>query len=130
MEMVVTARALLAVLVVSGALACSSSSGDPNGGACKDELPRNAAGAITCPATVPSYASAVSPIVREACLACHAANGTAGVDLSTYAALYAQRSASLDQLSGCLMPPQNGIPLGDAQRGTLLSWLVCGAPDN
>jgi uncharacterized membrane protein len=84
-----------------------------------------------CPASgPPSYSTEILPILQQSCIGCHSAAGTAGYDETTYANVYGQRSPMLDQVSGCLMPPQNGPQLTAAQRTALTAWLECGAPDN
>ncbi|HEY1586939.1 MAG TPA: hypothetical protein VGH63_14695, partial [Polyangia bacterium] len=94
---------------------------------CPDDLPSS------CPATVPSYATDVAPIVNGVCAAmCHAPGGIASNrPMGDYASLFALKDAVLNQVSVCNMPPVDANPsLGEADRSTLLAWIVCGAPNN
>jgi len=36
----------------------------------------------------------------------------------------------LTRIYGCVMPPASAPPLTPEERQTLLSWFVCGAPEN
>jgi cytochrome c553 len=113
------------VLLAGAALLVACSSSDAAAPACTDVLP-------ACPASgAPSYASTVAPLVAAACLSCHAPGGEqSSRTFETYAHLYAQRSPVLNQLHACLMPPVDGPQLSDADRQTIETWLVCGAPNN
>ncbi|HXU71807.1 MAG TPA: di-heme enzyme [Polyangia bacterium] len=94
---------------------------------CPDDLPSS------CPGTVPSYATDVAPIVNGVCAAmCHAPGGIAqNRPLGDYNGLFALKDAVLNQVSVCNMPPADANPqLGEADRSTLLAWIVCGAPNN
>ena len=118
------------MLLLGLALGCSSASvstGADGGGAagsCPSDLPK------TCPSAAPSYRSDVLPILSESCTYCHSPTGIGGYSETTYAEVYQQRSAILDQVYSCLMPPASYGPLTAGQRETLLAWLVCDAPDN
>ena len=112
--------------------ACNSSQGSAGdagadagaGPPCLVDLP------TSCPASVPGYKTDIAPILRQYCVYCHGPSGLAGYPETTYDEVYAQRSAILDQVYGCMMPP-SGVPTMSAQdRVALLSWLVCNAPDN
>jgi cytochrome c peroxidase len=85
----------------------------------------------SCPMTVPSYASDVAPILKANCTVCHQAGGEAKeLPLDDYASLQMLATQVLDQVAGCAMPPATLTQLSDADRATLLAWLVCGAPNN
>lgn len=86
----------------------------------------------TCPTPVPGFASQVNAIIQSRCSVCHSPGGqNPDRTFTTYATIYAQRSAILDQSSGCRMPPVgSGITLSLDERVALLGWLVCGAPMN
>jgi hypothetical protein len=138
----------LFVLLLGVALGCSSAPipGGPEGGpeagtdgggeagadsggdaarSCPSDLP------ASCPGIKPSYHRDVVPILSAACIHCHSPTGIGGYSETTYADVYQQRSAILDQVYSCLMPPASrygGLTIG--QRETLLAWLVCGAPEN
>jgi hypothetical protein len=96
------------------------------GGSCPNDLP------AACPTPAPSYATSVSFILGQACAAgCHEPGGAAADrPLVTYAEVYAQRSAVLNQAYSCTMPPAGSPQLTSAQRAQLFGWLVCHAPDN
>jgi hypothetical protein len=108
----------LAVVVVA---ACTSETGP----ACPRDEPSS------CPSTTPSYANDVAPLIDEYCSQCHNPQGSAfNIDISTYSALYSQRSEALDQVYDCEMPMSPAPQPTAADRVTLLAWFVCGAPDN
>jgi uncharacterized membrane protein len=85
-----------------------------------------------CPAVVPSYANEVAPIIATHCGQCHTREDISGpwpLDDPTDVADWATQ-IQLD-LSECLMPPrETDAPLSDADRETLHTWLMCGAPVN
>lgn len=121
---------LLVVALARGAVACSSSSDAPSGatdaGACPQDLPQ------ACPTPPPSFQADVHDIVTRRCGSCHTDGGVAAPshDFSSYAAIYRQRSAVLNQVYACKMPlPDAGQPTAE-ERAQLLGWLVCGAPNN
>jgi hypothetical protein len=119
---------LVAFVLPCLALGCGSAS--PSGGAdaaeqaCAKDLPKS------CPSVVPSYRSDIIPLLSSSCIGCHSPTGIGGYSETTYEDVFQQRSAILDQVYDCLMPPANSGPLTTQQRETLLAWLVCGAPDN
>jgi len=122
------------LLAVVSALACTSNS-DPGSDAgpidsggivdCPDDLP------FSCPASAPTYAKDIQPIVRASCAGCHAP-GARVPDrlLVTYDQIYAQRGAVLLQVNACRMPPRDAAALGQDARKALLTWLVCGAKND
>ena len=96
------------------------------GGGCQRVLP-------PCPdAGQPSWEASVAHIVAGRCAYCHSPAGMPPQvpDLSTYANVHGAFGASLDQVYTCAMPPSTEGPIPDSDRTTLLTWLVCGAPDN
>jgi hypothetical protein len=106
-------RAILALCLA----ACGSA-------ACPRDLP------ATCPSPAPSYKTSVAPIIEKTCANCHVAGGVAASwPLSSYADVFSLHGACLDQIYGCRMP-QAPYSLSDAERVTVLGWLVCEAPDN
>lgn len=136
------ARASLIVSLAAGAAfaafgstsACTSSSdGATSGtsgasgtsGTCPDDLP------AACPAVAPSYAKEVAPAIQQACTPCHAPGGEqASRSLVTYAGAFANRSAMLNQVHACRMPPAGAPPISEDGRKLLQTWVVCGAPNN
>jgi hypothetical protein len=84
---------------------------------------------MSCASPHPVY-SDVQPIFIGHCVKCHAPNGVEAVrPLDSYAAVMAQTGV-LDQVYGCRMPPLGEPALSSTERATLLSWLVCGSPQN
>jgi hypothetical protein len=116
---------MVAVAIAMVSPACGSSSPSP-AASCPSDLPKS------CPSPAPSYKAEVAPIIEASCYPCHepGPGEVAHSDFSTYAGLSAAASAVLDQVYGCDMPPSGSPPLSDSDRVTLLSWLVCDAPDN
>jgi hypothetical protein len=93
---------------------------------CPNDLPSS------CPAPAPTYDGdgGVASLVHAHCVPCHSPGGIEpSPDFTTYAGLFAERSAALDQVYACTMPQADGgVPLAPAERATLLAWFVCGAP--
>jgi len=109
--------------VIAQACSSSSDSADDGGSTCST--------APACPtAGAPSYESVVVPILQSSCIPCHGTNDQGGFDSSSYTQVFNERSAILDQVSGCMMPPLNGGQLTATQRIALTGWLECGAPNN
>lgn len=117
--------ALLAALsAIALAAAGCGGHGDPPV-SCPQNLP------ASCVGTPPSYARDIKPIFDGVCTNCHAPGGQmASVPFTTYAQIYGRRTTVLTQVYDCIMPPVNGPQLTDAQRLTLMTWLVCEAPNN
>ena len=112
---------MLAALVGVG-LGCG---GPRTNGSCPNDLP------ASCPATVPSYQATVSGIINLRCVSCHSPGGQeASRPLQTYSQVYSERSAMLNQLYACNMPPGTAAKPTEQEREALLTWLVCGAPQN
>ena len=118
-------------LLVGAFVGCAAFSGDgPDGGAggaggCPNDLPGS------CPADPPSYQRDVVPVLERHCLSCHSSGGQEATQpLDTYQAVHDRRSAVLDQVYACRMPPAGEPALPVSDRQTLLKWLVCRAPDN
>jgi hypothetical protein len=130
------ALALVAVPAAFAPLACSpSSSGGspadaaadaPAEAACPSDLP------VACPQPAPGFDAAVLPIVTRRCWGCHGDGGieNAQHDLGSYDTIFRQRSAMLNQVYGCLLPPSDAAALTPDERAAILGWLVCGAPAN
>jgi len=85
-----------------------------------------------CPSSMPSYQQDVAPIFTSRCVTCHSPDGSdSRRDYVNYPAIYANRSAILDQVYACNMPPGGAAAAPTTpERVTLLTWLVCGAPNN
>lgn len=112
-------RSWLIALLCAALAGCFSQASD-----CPSDLP------ASCPASgAPSYQNDVAPILAARCVSCHSAGGIeANAPLDTYTAVYDRRGPVLDQVYACKMP--QGTPLSPAERQALLTWLVCGAPNN
>ena len=106
--------------------ASSSSSGSAgSSGDCPNDLP------TSCPSPEPSYANDVVPVITRACKNCHFQGGLNQDQLfDTFDEVHAQRGEILTQVNSCRMPPADAGALSEADRQTLLGWLVCGANDN
>ena len=101
--------------------------GGPRGtnGACPNDLP------ASCPSPAPSYQTTVAPIINVRCVTCHSPGGQeASRPLQTYSQVYSERSAVLNQVYACNMPPGTAAKPTEQEREALLTWLVCGAPQN
>lgn len=80
---------------------------------------------------MPSWASDIQPVVQSVCDDCHRTGGMAAdKPFASYGDVYTRRSAILNQIYSCYMPPPNSVALTPSQRQALLAWLVCGAPNN
>jgi hypothetical protein len=120
-------RGTLLSMAVLALAACSGTPPVPDAGfqVCPQDLPPD------CPSTPPSYAHDVAPLIQAHCLACHAPGGqSADKPLGTYNAVFSRRGEVLNQVYACVMPPAGQPSLSSTERQTLLSWLVCGAPNN
>lgn len=97
------------------------------GGACSEPAP------VSCPSAAPDYATDIVPIVQQKCLGCHAPGGVeASQPLTSYDEMSARGFTTIQaRVRDCVMPPADSPtgPLTSAQRNTLLTWLVCGAPN-
>lgn len=120
------ALAMLSLEACSSEMATPSSSSSSGSSTCPSDLP------AACPATVPSYEGEVQSVFVSRCWGCHADGGVAqqGNDFSTYDDIFEQRSAVLNQVYACQMPPSDAGALSPAERQALLAWLVCKAPNN
>src|SRR5438105_15487091 len=85
----------------------------------------------TCPESKPSYAHDVRPILNARCTSCHSPGGQEpSRDFTTYSGVFSQRQAVLTQVYSCRMPPSDSPQPATQERSVLVSWLVCGAPNN
>lgn len=67
--------------------------------------------------------------IRPVCLECHAApRNASGVNLETYATVFANRGAVADALSSRFMPDSVGRSMSGEQRELVLKWIEAGAP--
>jgi hypothetical protein len=85
----------------------------------------------SCPAEVPHYNPDVAAVIQASCTACHSPGGSgASWPLTNYDELYAIRFSVQGQIASCKMPPVGWPPMDPADRDMVLTWLVCGAPNN
>jgi len=83
-----------------------------------------------CPTPIPSYATAVVPILEAKCNGCHT-GGDGPWPLTNHADVLMWRAQVLYELERCTMPPPaDKTRLTEAEQTTLIDWLVCGAPEN
>jgi len=123
---------LVTAVALASSAACTSSDGasplaglDSGSATCPDDLP------ASCPAVAPSYAKDVAPVIQQGCAPCHAPGGEQeSRPLVTYAGAFANRTAMLNQVHACRMPPSNAPPLSAEGRTILQTWVVCGGPNN
>lgn len=84
-----------------------------------------------CAGAAPSYATDVAPVFANRCGSCHAPTGQEPTHpFQTYAQVFSQRATILAQLHACKMPPAEAAQPSAAERAAILTWLVCGAPNN
>ena len=85
----------------------------------------------SCPADAPSYANDIAPLIEQYCSQCHNPQGSAfDQPISTYSDLDQRKVDVLDEIYACEMPMSPAPQPTLAERVTLLTWFVCGAPDN
>lgn len=123
--LVAFAFALVSGVGGAGLFACASESTAPP--SCPNDLPS------ACPSEgAPSYAQTIAPIFASRCQSCHREGGEAGGEktFDTYKTVFDDRRAILNQVYACSMPPSSDEALSDAERAALLTWFVCGAPNN
>jgi len=85
----------------------------------------------SCPANPPHFTPDVSDAITYNCALCHAPGGSgASQPLTTYDEIYALRLTVQGQIAACKMPPLGWPPMTPAVRDMVLTWLVCGAPNN
>jgi len=124
--LVVRARWVCALGLWSLVSSCGPGVDMSGGGTCPQDTP------ASCPAgTPPSYASDVAPVIAGRCSTCHAPNEQEPSKLfGTYSQVFSQRTSILGQIHACKMPPAGAPTLTSDERRAVLTWLVCGAPDN
>ncbi len=94
--------------------------------ACPQDAP------ASCPSSVPSYSATIAPILSAKCEVCHQYGGPGDpYPLGMWSDVHSTADDMQAQILSCRMPiPDAGVTLTDSERVTLLTWLVCGAPDN
>jgi uncharacterized membrane protein len=84
-----------------------------------------------CPGQAPSFTGVIFPLIQQKCDSCHGPGGVeASIPFSSYERIYQRRQTIQQRVRDCLMPPADAGPaqLSADERTTLLTWLVCGAP--
>lgn len=114
------ARTFALALTLAG---CGPGAAPNPNNSCPSDLP------TSCPSS-PSYMNEVAPLVVTKCGPCHLAASVQQRPLDSYTTLTADRDSVRTQLLVCQMPPTGSPQLSDAERHTLLQWLVCGAQSN
>jgi uncharacterized membrane protein len=86
---------------------------------------------LACPSPAPGFAASISGIIQNRCQSCHSPGGQqASVPFTSYQDIYARRSAILNQVYACRMPPAGAAEPTASERMQLIGWLACGAPNN
>jgi hypothetical protein len=105
----------------------AGSGGVSGGGACPSDLPDR----DQCEASTPSYGVEAAPIIEQRCATCHYPDNTQSrYVFADYDDVYRDRQTLLTRIYGCVMPPDGAPQLTPDERRVLLTWFVCGAPDN
>jgi len=123
-------RPLVVVALLVSLVAAGCGGGDaaaPLTPACPNDTP------AACPASTPSFARDVAPLLQSRCgtAACHAPTGAEpNRPVQTWGEVAPQAEDILSQIHTCRMPPAGQPALLAAERQLVLAWVVCGAPDN
>jgi hypothetical protein len=105
----------------------AASDAAPEDNACPNDLPEG----DNCTDFTPGYELRVAPIIEQRCVTCHFPdNSRSQYVFSDYEGVFAARRTVLTRIYGCVMPPAGAPQLTPDERRILLTWLVCGAPDN
>ena len=86
-----------------------------------------------CPSPMPSFSADVQPIFEAKCTTCHAPGGLrASSPLTTWKQIDGLLSTVVMYVVTCKMPnvAEGGVALTPAERGTMLDWFACMAPNN
>jgi uncharacterized membrane protein len=105
--------------------ACAIEACSTPAASCPADLP------AACPPNIPSFHNTIAPIVASHCTPCHSTDGSqSSHSFATYELIDASRGAVLDQIYACNMPPAGATKLALTERVAVLTWLVCGSPNN
>lgn len=87
---------------------------------------------LICPASAPSFATDIVPILDRACNTCHDPSLPQQLwPLHDYVDVSAWKSLIISDLEACTMPPPDqGVTLPEPDRQLIFAWLVCGNPNN
>lgn len=113
---------LTAFAMLLGAASCSD--GEKAGTASSECNPQRV---TECPSPAPVYAD-VAPIFQRVCANCHSTPGGPW-PLDEYSHIADWQDVIRDELLTCAMPPaDSAVPLPDADRQLILTWIRCGYP--
>jgi len=111
-----------ATIAIASVAACGTNGGPSS---CPADEP------ASCPSPAPSYASDVAPLIQQYCISgCHNPNGSGSTVLASWADIHVRVTTVYDQIYQCKMPLAGSPEPTDAERVLLLSWFVCGSPNN
>jgi hypothetical protein len=116
----------LAVTLAAALAACGGGSAPP-GRACPDDAPN------ACPdGPAPHFSTDAWPIIQGHCYKCHhAVDGQAWMfPFGSYDQISPYAGDMMLQLETCQMPPLPEPALSEADRHTLMNWIICGALDD
>ena len=86
---------------------------------------------MSCPSPPPSWKTDVQPIINSRCVPCHSPTGVEYVlNYTTYQGVAAEKGTMTSQVLHCQMPLATAPQLTEAERQTLLTWFLCGYPNN
>ncbi len=124
-------RAWATAVAASAAFSCSPpapSSGGPPAAAvtCPMVFPS------ACPSPSPSWVADVQPIVEERCYPCHGPGGVeqSVLDFTNYQGFNMAKTTVDVEIYHCAMPPPDAGAATPEEQLTVLTWIVCGAPNN
>jgi cytochrome c5 len=120
-------RAMMMVLLamLSACSTTATGSAGSNDSSCSASVP------ASCPTAAPSYQSDVAPLLGTYCNSCHGAGGSeSDKALDSYAGVARLLTDVEGEVAGCSMPPSGSAAPTDAERATILAWIVCGGADN
>jgi len=104
---------------------CGMGGGDSMDGGASIE-PCRVSAPTSCPSPGLRYNNDVKPIIDQRCTSCHSGQ-TEQWPLTDYAHVASWYDIIPAQLLSCQMPPPDaGIPITNAERMTILTWLHCG----
>lgn len=76
------------------------------------------------------FAQVFEKVIKTNCFNCHAAPANrGGVNLETYANVFASRHEIKFEVENGTMPTKRGTPLTDEQKKMIISWIEQGAPE-
>lgn len=82
-----------------------------------------------CTMPSPGYAKDIAPILNAKCNTCHANPDSGLWPLIDYEDVSDWQTLVLSDVEYCTMPPPDSTQLTPNEQATILSWVVCGAPE-